>query len=137
MFWLVSISTNQFNYWFNFKPGRFGSIQERSRLFSIGLGKLTKQFSTIRWEFTITIKNESGKRKSKHNHRKCEKNKTTTSLKVFEKKWGWGVPPTYHQDCARMRREDGFKWSDTDCVFTKVLSIIIVSYPFFIFYLYH
>ena len=29
-----------------------------------------------------------------------------------------------------MRREDGFKWSDTDCVFTKVLSIIIVIYPF-------
>jgi len=28
-----------------------------------------------------------------------------------------------HQDCARMRREDGFKWSDTDCVFTKAAPI--------------
>jgi len=28
-----------------------------------------------------------------------------------------------HQDCARMRREDDFKWSDTDCVFTKAAPI--------------
>ena len=39
--------------------------------------------------------------------------------------WALGSDKTKenHFDCVQMTKEDGFKWSDTDCVFTKAAPI--------------
>ena len=39
--------------------------------------------------------------------------------------WAKGADSNHndHNDCVRMTKDDDFKWSDTDCVFTKAAPI--------------